>query len=96
MQKTHQTPIIDIVYLAFAQLPYQSDTQIYQIVRFACGMAKKPLLPRSLRWNACSVKREESRVTVALLSGQPGEEPIVKAIISLVPAPDFSAIRSWT
>jgi hypothetical protein len=94
MQKTYQTPVIDIVYLAFEELPYQSDAQVYQIVRFACGMGKRPLLRPSLRWNAYCVKREESRVTVALLSCCPGEDPVIKATISLVPAPDFSRVLS--
>lgn len=80
----------------FHALVHSSDEVIVNRFLFYRGTSRKRLFAKSVVYNGYRLKREPARITIELLDTQRGGEPVVTALYSFVPTPDFSQRRLGT
>ena len=84
-------PVVDVVTLDFHDLARLSDDSIYARFQYCLRLSKRPLLKKSIVWNASQIMRSPQRVWVRLLKAAPGKDPVEVAQFGFVPPPNFGS-----
>jgi len=78
-------PTVTVTHLDFASIARSSDQEIVRQFQITCGLSKKRIFKKSVRYDRCQVVRGENFVTIRFYLGD-----VETARFSFVLSPSFA------